>query len=547
MINILIGIGGTGAKVVESALYLLAAGAGDVGQVLVGLVDQDNGNGNLARTNELVEKLRTLRADWEPPRNNALDWDARPEDGGTPFLRTRIEPLFSRTAHWRPADADQGNLAQILGRTEMSDGEKALFDLLFRGEAASPAHEEQTMDLAEGYRGRAHVGSAALLASLLIDNTALIDRLSELLKQTTQGTEVRIFLAGSIFGGTGAAGFPTIARKIDNLRKATVGAGESRSVDGARVKLGGVMMLPYFGFKDGEAGSNVVRAGDLLPQSRIALNFYHRLFDREALFDRFYLAGWNELIQLNYHSAGSGNQHNPAMIPELVGALAAIDFFGGAARAAETAPLASARKEAGFVDWADLPAGEALKIDVENRLGQLLRTAIWWRYRMEPAFDRRHKSLFGKEELRVGDIKQPWLRELARDTVWDQPTQDAREHLRGFFKGLLEWAAAMQLFINPEAGDPFRLWSLAPVLDRCDRSQPTDPVALKEPPLAARDLDDEVLAKAAFEDVLRGRDTARPTRTAGDLFAELHASRKTIGKTRGMGRVLAALHHAARV
>lgn len=545
MINVLIGIGGTGAKVVESALYLLASGVGDVGRVIVGLVDQDNGNGNLARTGELIEKLRILRADWRAPKTNLLDWTRDPESGGTRFLRTEIEPLFGSKSHWRPADADQGTLAKILHKTEMSKGEEELFDLLFRDAAAEERDAEQTMDLAEGYRGRAHVGSAALLASLLIDNTQLTDRIVGLLQETTQGEEIRIFLAGSIFGGTGAAGFPTIARKIDNARKAVPVPGQ-KAIDPTKVRLGGVMMLPYFGFQDAsDPDANVVRAGDLLPQARIALSYYHRLFEREPVFDRFYLAGWNELIRLNYHSAGNDSQQNPAMVPELIGALAAIDFLSAPVVVASTAPLASSRREEGFIDWADLPASETIKKQIDDLMGRMLRTALWWRYRMEPAFDNRHKPLFGKETLRVGDIKQPWLRTLAAGTDWDQRTQDARDHLNRFFAGLLEWAAAMELFMDPADGEPVRLWSLGPVLDRCDRGMPAAPIVLKDAPLAPRDLDDERLAKTAFDGVLRARDPVTPTRDANALFTDLHAP-PAPGGARGIGRVLATIHHAAR-
>jgi len=81
-VNILIGVGGTGAKVVEATLYLLAAGLGPE-KVIVGLVDQDNSNGNLARTLELIADLGTVRADWAGNSPNSLDWETPDSGGGT--------------------------------------------------------------------------------------------------------------------------------------------------------------------------------------------------------------------------------------------------------------------------------------------------------------------------------------------------------------------------------------------------------------------------------------------------------------------------------
>ena len=59
-VNILIGVGGTGAKVVESTLHAAVAGlAGD--NLTVGLVDQDGSNGNVGRTAQLLATIVSAR------------------------------------------------------------------------------------------------------------------------------------------------------------------------------------------------------------------------------------------------------------------------------------------------------------------------------------------------------------------------------------------------------------------------------------------------------------------------------------------------------
>ena len=51
--NYLIGIGGTGARVIEAAVNLCAAGFGP-DELSIFLIDPDAGNGNLTRTKNLI-------------------------------------------------------------------------------------------------------------------------------------------------------------------------------------------------------------------------------------------------------------------------------------------------------------------------------------------------------------------------------------------------------------------------------------------------------------------------------------------------------------
>ena len=53
--NYLIGIGGTGARVIESFVYLCAAGYGPDNEVTIFFIDPDKANGNLERTTAVVD------------------------------------------------------------------------------------------------------------------------------------------------------------------------------------------------------------------------------------------------------------------------------------------------------------------------------------------------------------------------------------------------------------------------------------------------------------------------------------------------------------
>lgn len=525
--SILIGVGGTGAKVVEAALYMMLSGLGPQ-KVYVGLIDQDNANGNVTRTRDLIDQISKFQENFGG-RGNRLDWATSQDEGGTSLGRVRIESLFETGSHWRPTADAQGNLAQILDKASLDPDRRALLDLLFLDTA-----EEQHMGLGQGYRGRAHVGAASMLASLELGDTEFKSRMLELMRTETLSQDLRIFLVGSVFGGTGAAGFPTLARRLDAMRRS------SEVPHGARVRLGGALMLPYFRFADStDPTENVVRTDGLMPQARAALDYYHNLFKSEPVFDRLYLAGWNDMFHLNYHSAGDADQCNPALPPELIGAQAALDFYQ--AVLPEDLPQTvdvqvSSRAQADIFGWTDVPISqEILRPQTYNRVGQLLRTAVYWLYSAEPAMDRRG-GIFSKQ------IKETWVRDLTGDVDFGPETAAQRQQLRKLFTSLLEWAASLRLFAGSADGTGlrFELWNSDGVLAKADTQNFKQPVNLHS------GLTDAAMS-AAFDRMLTPLPGQDAPRSAADLYAEITdaTQRGPEAQHLGLGRLLAAVHRAA--
>jgi hypothetical protein len=520
-VNILLGIGGTGAKIVESALYLLSAGFGSDGDVHVGLVDQDNSNGNVVRTEDLLKLLVSIRNDFGEGRGNRIDWSNGAADAPGLFS-IRLTPLMGEGAHWRPAEDDQPDLRAIMQHEQMPENEKALFDLLFRGGHADPADAEQTMGLAEGYRGRAHVGAAALVSAVNFDSPEFLERIIELMRRSSAGEEVRIFIAGSLFGGTGAAGFPTIARTLHRLR-----SGDDRRMMGAKIHIAGALMLPYFAFADpADEHANVVTSSQLLPQARVAVDYYQRLLRQERVFDRLYVCGWDSMFQLGYHEAGRGDQRNPPLPPELLAALGAADFFTIASdEIVEAEPLTAARRSATSFGWQDLPVRDDLRSKLYDQFGGALRFALWWRYRVEPAIDDR--GIFGIR----------WLKRLAAGTDWQTGTPQARIRIDDYAGNLLRWASAMRLFSKSAVGE-FSLWNGERLWARSDVSRPTDPIDLH----AARSEEDSA---RDLEGLLVPHDRNVPPVGAAVVFKDLNEASPGEGHE-GFGRLVAGVHRATR-
>ena len=67
--NVLIGIGGTGSRVIESVVHLCAAGYGP-DKLHIFIIDPDSGNGNLTRTKTLIKQYSELRKNFQRTRTN---------------------------------------------------------------------------------------------------------------------------------------------------------------------------------------------------------------------------------------------------------------------------------------------------------------------------------------------------------------------------------------------------------------------------------------------------------------------------------------------
>ena len=329
-----IGIGGTGAKCIESLVHLAAAGLmPDSGELQVLFVDPDTANGSRARVEETIAHYVACK--------DQLDL------GQTDLLQTNIkhfDPIL-----WTPFDKTNPSLKQFFQYANFQDSAAGkLFDVLY-------SRSEKDCSLEEGFRGHPSIGSAVMAKSVDLNKDETWIEFSKRIKN--DDGDAKVFLAGSIFGGTGASGFPTIAQIIR---------------DELDVKLGGALILPYFKFiDDGIDGQLKARSDEFLMNTQTALKHYH-LLDKTGVYDKVYLFGDESRTDVK-NALGGPEQKNAPHFIELYAALAAIDFFGGDfGDDGNTQYFMTAREVKNRLQWTDLP-------DVDNgdtvrsRIGQLAR------------------------------------------------------------------------------------------------------------------------------------------------------------------------------
>ncbi|AMR28314.1 hypothetical protein A0257_15275 [Hymenobacter psoromatis] len=302
--NFLIGIGGTGSRVLEAFVHCCAAGFGPKGKVYLLLIDPDAGNGNLTRTKTLIEEYRRLRAAFKREETNAaFQTEIVIPDGDAPFV-------------WSIFDEADQTLKKYIGYTNLrsQDGPLAdVADLLF-------TQSELDTKLNEGFRGHPSIGAVVMA------DPPMNEYPFKMLKDNmpSEAGAGRVFLVGSIFGGTGAAGFPTLG--ADKVLKYNADLQTSLGGNRSKVLLGGALVLPYFDFAvDNTKGETMfVTPQDFPMATKAALHYYN---DKQLAFDQYYFIGDSLAQKVGNFSTGTSTQENRPHYVELASALAAFDFF----------------------------------------------------------------------------------------------------------------------------------------------------------------------------------------------------------------------------
>ena len=296
----LFGIGGTGVRVIKSLTMLLAAGV-DVNatEIVPIIVDPHQGNYDLKRTIDLLGSYQTIQSKLPSPNHG--------------FFKTKITTLqnllsdrdrLGSTFSFQLKDVQNEQFKEYIDHGSLDESNKALLNLLF-----SESNLETEMDI--GFIGNPNIGSVVL--NQFKDSDEFVHFASNF----QQGD--RIFIISSIFGGTGAAGFPTI---LKNLRNAQPPLPNHDWVRNAAI--GAITLLPYFGVAPDPASK--IDKATFVAKAKAALSYYERNISGNRTINALYYLGDN--ITKDYpNDPGDRGQRNDAHFIELVAALSVIDFM----------------------------------------------------------------------------------------------------------------------------------------------------------------------------------------------------------------------------
>ena len=304
MENYVFFIGGTGARVLRSFLHLCASGAvGTDGKINVVMLDVDSENYACTEAKELYDiycaayaKLSDLKVkDLKGTTVSAFRPQLQMPSGGAAV----INPITNSNATLDLA----------------ASGSKRALEWFY-------TEEERNQSLKHGFFAHPNIGC------LFFDGvrSALLPHINNIAGSLNSDRDVRIAIVGSMFGGTGAAGIPTILRIIQDECRRQISSDDKMK----RLHFSGVLVTPYFKFKDpsGGTGNLHIRHNVFFGNTRSALEYYD--WNYKEKFERIYLVGQDSLqfVSPNGEYVDGGNkQRNKPHVVELIAAMGVRHFL----------------------------------------------------------------------------------------------------------------------------------------------------------------------------------------------------------------------------
>ena len=285
------GIGGTGARVLRSMTMLLAAGVECKADAIVPIIiDPDAAGGDVERAATLMRKYGEVRS--------KLDFSSKKQNR---FFRTEI--MDTMTNFRLPLNnTEDCRFDEYMNLNGMSKVNKALAKLLF-------SQKNLDSDMKIGFKGNPNVGSVVL--NQFEDSIQFQNFANDFTAQD------KIFIISSIFGGTGASGFPLLLKTL----RTSNNIANPNLVNNAHI--GAVTVLPYFQVKQEDESS--IDSATFVSKAKSALAYYLRAISRNNAIDNLYYVG--DDTRTTYENVeGGAEQKNNAHFVELISALALIDF-----------------------------------------------------------------------------------------------------------------------------------------------------------------------------------------------------------------------------
>ena len=246
-----LGIGGTGMRCIESLIHLCAMGMFDNTDIHLLALDTDKNNGNFSRLKEVKEAY---------VKTKGVEASSRVALQDTFFSANikyyEFSPNYEHKSTFK-AVFDYSN-------TQYNHNEETdLADLVL-------AKNVEDFNLRHGYRAQTHLGSMMMYHSIIEaakspTNNDLKSFLGELAKQAQTGNP-RVFILGSVFGGTGASSIPIIPQAISKAAEIMTN-GAVNVLKSAY--FGSTLLTAYFSFK-------APSSNELANQKVISLLLIHR-------------------------------------------------------------------------------------------------------------------------------------------------------------------------------------------------------------------------------------------------------------------------------
>lgn len=290
-------IGGTGIRVMKSITMLMASGMDTNGYTVVPIIlDPHLDLEEKKNLHSLIESYKTV-------------YD-RSVSNGTSRLN-HLDGFFSSEM------ITIGELNNQLNDTQQASGSKEKFGSFINvaGLGADNVNnyliktlfstKNLNSPLSVGFKGNPNVGTVVL--GEMIEGADWFNAFKIHCEK-----EDRVFIISSIFGGTGASGYPLIEKKI---------RGSENEPAVKNVVMGAVTVLPYYGLKDPSTSGSDIDSANFYTKTKAALAYYENNVRSNFL----YYIGEKSLRQV--YENDEKKQDDKANFIELIAATSLFDFL----------------------------------------------------------------------------------------------------------------------------------------------------------------------------------------------------------------------------
>lgn len=291
-------IGGTGLRVMKSVIMLLASGFRTNGyQVIPIVIDPHQDLKEKTELDALIASYQKIYdatvGDRTEDKDNALEG----------FWNTRVMTLQQLDDQQNPTSstmADERAFREYIemGKLDADDPNHYLIQALY-------SEANLNNKLSVGFKGNPNVGTV-----VLGDMIEGADEFEGLKRQFNEND--RIFIISSIFGGTGASGYPLLEKSIRDCKSCP---------KLEKAMMGAVTVFPYFALDDPTTTGSSIDSANFLTKTKAALTYYAD----NVLSDYLYYVGEKKLRKS--YKNDEQEQEDPAHFIELVAASALFDFL----------------------------------------------------------------------------------------------------------------------------------------------------------------------------------------------------------------------------
>lgn len=292
-------IGGTGLRVMKSIIMLLSAGYDSKGYSMIPiLIDPHQDLKEKTQLDDLMDNYMKIYNYVVGQNTNDVSNSLKG------YFGTQIAKYQSLDNEQNPVNTPvscQLSFDSYLGYGKMPNGDLNHY-------LVQTLYSETNLNnkLSVGFKGNPNVGTV-----VLADMIKGADWFGALQRHFEK--DDKIFIISSIFGGTGASGYPLLEKMIrgceafPNIKNALMGA---------------VTVLPYFALEDPTTTGSSIDSSNFLTKTKAALAYY----EKTVLSDYLYYIGESSLKK-SYQN-DEAKQDDPAHFIELVAATALFDFLG---------------------------------------------------------------------------------------------------------------------------------------------------------------------------------------------------------------------------